>query len=706
MFAPPARPCSPGDFPESPPARGRWATVLAGGLIAVGALLSYHNSLVAPFVFDDKWAILENSTIRHLLDIRTVLTPPAAGGVAGRPLVNLSLAANYAFGGTQVLGYHAFNLAVHLLAGLTLFGLVRRTLGEAGRWEIGDGTPAPGIRSPLSALPQQEATFLALAVALLWTVHPLLTESVTCVVQRNELLMGLFYLLTLYGVVRGAGAARPVRWHVLSVAACLAGMASKEVMVSAPLMALLYDRTFVAGSFRTAWLRRRTLYLGLASTWIVLGWLMITSRHRGGTVGLGLGVSSWDYALTQCRAIVLYLKLTVWPHPLVLDYGAGLVKHASEVLPQAVLLLALAAGTLISLRRRPAWGFAGAWFFAILAPSSSVVPLASQTMAEHRMYLPLAAVVAVAVLGAVRLAGTRAGVVLLILAAGLGWTTVSRNAVYHDELSLWRNTVAAYPESARSRTNLGNALLAAGQMAGAIEQYEAALRLQPYTPEAHINLSNAFARLGRPSAAVEHGEAALRLEPDSADAHVNLGNALLQLGRVDEAIGHYEAALRIQPGAPDVRVNLGAALLKVGRAADAVRQYEAAARLEPARAETQAALANALVKQGDTAAALPHLAEAVRLNPTDAEAHFTLGNLYAESNQFPEAIAAYQEAVRLDPTHFMARNNLGNALMVVGRVDEAIVAYTAALQLQPDNATVRGNLRDAQTLRRRTRPGP
>ena len=730
MFAPPARPCSPGDFPESPPARGRWATVLAGGLIAVGALLSYHNSLVAPFVFDDKWAILENPTIRHLLDIRTVLTPPAAGGVAGRPLVNLSLAVNYAFGGTQVLGYHAFNLAVHLLAGLTLFGLVRRTLrlysGQApvaaGSREQGAGSKGQGATGretnselraspPLHLTPNTlsdadgNATFLALAVALLWTVHPLLTESVTCVVQRNELLMGLFYLLTLYGVVRGAGAARPVRWHVLSVAACLAGMASKEVMVSAPLMVLLYDRTFVAGTFRAAWQRRRALYLGLAGTWVLLAVLMLGSQKRGGTVGFGLGVSPWDYALTQCRAIVLYLKLALWPHPLVLDYGAGLVKHVTAVLPQAGLLLLLVAATIVALRRWPAWGFAGAWFFAILAPSSSVVPLASQTMAEHRMYLPLVAVVAAAVLGAARLLGRCSGVLLLALALGMGWVTTRRNAVYLDELTLWQATVAAYPESARSHTNLGNTLLAAGRLSEAIGQYEAALRLQPYAPEAHINLSNAFARLGRPSAAVEHGEAALRLEPDSADAHVNLGNALLQLGRVDEAIGHYEAALRIQPDAPDVRVNLGAALLRVGRAADAVRQYEAAARLEPARAETQAALANALVKQGDTAAALPHLAEAVRLNPTDAEAHFTLGNLYAESNQFPEAIAAYQEAVRLDPTHFMARNNLGNALMVVGRVDEAIVAYTAALQLQPDNATVRGNLRDAQALRRTARPG-
>lgn len=686
---------------------------LAGGVIGLAALLAYCSSLTAPFVFDDKATVLENSTIRHLANIREVLMPPTSGGVSGRPLVNLSLAVNYALGGTAVWGYHAFNLAIHILAGLTLFGILRRTLVRApGRsllWgddsKHGDPSDSLSRESPARRLLPDAATRLALAIALLWTVHPLQTETVTCVVQRNELLMGLFYLLTLYCCIRGVGSPKPAGWYALATTACLAGMASKEVMVSAPLMVLLYDRTFVAGSFRAAWQRRRALYLGLAGTWVLLGVLMIGSQRRGGTVGFGLGVSPWDYALTQCRAIVLYLKLAIWPHPLVLDYGTGLVKHAAEVLPQAALLVLLAAGTGISLWRRPALGLAGAWFFAILAPSSSVVPLASQTMAEHRMYLPLAAVIGLAVLAGHRLAGQRSLVGCLTLAVGLGWATVNRNAVYRSELSLWRDTVASYPDNARAHTNLGNTLLSQGQMPEAIAQYEAALRLQPYAPEAHINLSNALARIGRAAEAVEHGEAALRLEPDSADAHINLGNALVQLGRTAEAIEHYEAALRIQPAAADVRVNLGAALLKAERTDDAVRQYEAALRLEPAKAETQSALANALATKGDARAALQHYAEAVRLNPANVAAHFALGNLYVQSGRFLEAIAEYQETVRLDPAHFMACNNLGNALMIVGRVDEAIAAYTAALRLQPDNASVRENLEDAQAMRRAARPG-
>jgi protein O-mannosyl-transferase len=185
----------------------------------------------------------------------------------GRPVVNLSLALNYALGGSNVWGYHALNLAIHIiLAGLTLFGVVRRTLLR------------PALRERFSP----SAARLALVVAVLWTAHPLQTEAVTYVSQRCESLMGLFYLLTLYCFVRGADSQRCGWWFTLSVVACLLGMATKEVMVTAPLLVLLYDRTFVTGSFRKAWTRHRRLYLSLAGTWLLLGYLMAGLHYRGG----------------------------------------------------------------------------------------------------------------------------------------------------------------------------------------------------------------------------------------------------------------------------------------------------------------------------------------------------------------------------------------------------------------------------------------
>jgi len=304
--APPASAVAPPLVPPSPQAR--W---LAAALIVVAGLLAYANTLSAPFVFDDTNAVTNNASIRHLA---TALAPPvSAGSAAARPLVNLSFALNHALGGERVEGYHALNLLIHLAAGLALFGLVRRTLL----------LPRLRTRWGAAALP------VAFYAALLWTVHPLLTESVTCVAQRTESLVGLWYLLMFYGLARAADETSPRPWLALSLAACLLGMLTKEVMVAAPLLALAYHALVVDGAWRVAWRRRGKFFALLALTWIPLAWLVAHNSSRYGAAGFGLGVAWWEYALTQCRALGRYLALAFWPHPLVLDYGDAVVRHAS-----------------------------------------------------------------------------------------------------------------------------------------------------------------------------------------------------------------------------------------------------------------------------------------------------------------------------------------------------------------------------------------
>lgn len=628
----------------NPVSGGPWI-LLGGAGLALAAFAAYANSFQAAFVFDDRASVLDNPTIRSL---GQALFPPGGTGVtvAGRPILNLSFALNYAISGLDGWSYHALNLVIHVLSGLALFGLVRRTLA----------------RPPLAARFGEPAGWLALAIAGVWTLHPLQTESVAYLAQRAESLMGLFYLLTLYCFVRSADTARPAAWYGLATTACLLGMGTKEVMVSAPLMVLLHDRTFVAGSFAEAWRRRKALYAGLASTWLLLACCMLGSSTRGGTAGFGLGLSSWAYALTQCRAIAIYLGLAIWPHPLVADYGAGAADNLMEVLPQGLLLLLLVGATAIGLWRRPIPGFMGAWFFVILAPSSSVVPVTAQTMAEHRMYLPLAAVLAAVMIGACLLAGRRMAVAFLALAVGAGWLTARRNEVYHSELALWGDTVAKRPENARARVNLGIALVESGRISEAIAQYEAAIRIQPENAIAHLNLCGAFTRLGRLAEAVGQGETAVRLDPRNANARINLGLALVALGRAGEAVPHYEEALRLEPEAADAHANLGAALLQLGRTAEAVAHYQTAVRLEPGRAQTWCDLALALAQQGGQAASRRAGEHALLLRSDFPKAHWVLGNLDAVEGNFASAIDHFRRAIALDPDYVAARDSLAHAL--------------------------------------------
>ena len=166
---------------------------------------------------------------------------------------------------------------------------MRRTLRLPALSHVEGPAPSavggPALRERFGA----KATWIAVAVALLWALHPLQTESVTYVVQRAESLMGLFYLLTLHGLVRAVVSPNPQAWFAVSAGACLCGMASKEVMVSAPLIVLLFDRTFVAGTFAAAWRQRWKYYVALSATWILLG--RVRGRHLPLQVLVPLGLS-------------------------------------------------------------------------------------------------------------------------------------------------------------------------------------------------------------------------------------------------------------------------------------------------------------------------------------------------------------------------------------------------------------------------------
>jgi len=667
-------------------ATSRRALWLAGGSLVLAGFAAYHNSLGGPFVFDDVPAITGNASIRRLWPLGPVLAPELDGGltVSGRPLVNLSLALNYLLGGEAVRGYHLFNLLTHLLAGLTLFGLVRRTLRQR------------------RLAPRFDAVALTMgwAVAAIWLLHPLQTESVTYIVQRAESLMGLCYLLTLYAFVRSMESPRASLWFILSFAACLTGMATKEVMVTAPLMVLLYDRTFVAGTFRDALRLRWRYYLGLAGTWILLAWLVAGTTGRGGTAGFGTTVGPWSYLLTQCQAIVRYLRLTVWPDPLVFDYGTASVSGLGEVWPQALVLVALAAGTGAALASRPVWGFIGAWFFVIMAPSSSFVPVASQTMAEHRMYLPLAAVVIVAVAGLHAWLGRRGLLVCGALAAALGGITFWRNVDYRSELALWTDTAAKQPLNGRAHNNLGEAVFAAGRPAEALAHYAEAIRLQPAAPEPHYNLGLALARLGRPVEAIARYEEALRLQPDYPDAQNNLGNALLAVGRLAEAGALYESALRSRPDWAEAHSNLANVRLEQGRPAEAIRHGEEAVRLDPRFAEARLNLGNALAQTGQWTAALASYEEALRLKPDDADAANNLGNVLVELGRLPEAIGRYERALQLKGDYAEPRRNLAAVLAHLGRLPEASAHLRAYLHLRPDDQAARAELARLQALTR------
>lgn len=659
------------------------ARLLAGPLLLLLGLIVYASSLTAPFQFDDLEAIEGNPTIRRL-SVDTLRPPVDGTGVAGRPIVNLSLALNHALGGHDPAGYHLFNVTLHALSSLVLFGLVRRTLQQ-----------------PPLHVGAERALLAAWMAAAVWLVHPEQTESVTGVIQRTELLVGFFYLLTLYAFVRGVGPNASRAWLGAAIAACLLGMASKEVMVTAPLLVLLYDRTFVAGNFRAAWQARRSFYLGLAATWLLLGWLVLRGGgSRGNAAGFGLGVTPLEYALKQCDAIWIYLKLAFWPYPLVVDYGSDLTVHPAWIWVQALLLATLVGGTVHALVRRPVAGFLGAWFFAILAPSSSVVPLLTQTVAEHRMYLPLAALVVPAVAWAPRRIASGRGSVLagLCVLTAFGSLTRLRNADYRSGVALWQDTVAKRPRNPRAWHNLGVELARdAARAEQAAASFRAALRLDSQSAEAHYGLALLLARTpGGTEEAIAHYTAAVLAAPTHVEAQLNLADLLAgQPERLPDALALYAHVLARDDANPRAHNNLAAALAQLpDRTDEAIAHHEKALRLRPGDALAHYNLANLLARStARVPEAIAHYERALALRPELVPAHYNLANELGKlPGRLPDAITHYEAALRLQPDYLSAHFNLAIAYARTGRTTDAIRHFEIVLQLNPSAEEARRNI--------------
>lgn len=704
--------------PPAAPARGGF---WLGVLLVAAVVAAYHNALPGEFLFDDTESVRDNPTIRSLA---TAWVPPADSGqtVAGRPLLNFSFALNRVLLGAAPAGFHAVNLGIHVVATLLVFLLTRAALrGPVLRARWGD-----------------DASGLAAGVALVWGVHPLGTESVTYIVQRAESLAAAWVLLALFAFARGAerpaGEAAEVSrrrrrlWWTLSFVATLLGVATKEVVAVVPVLAWLYDAAFLAGDVRAAWRARWKTYALLAVAWLPLAFFVAHAGQRGGTAGLGTAIDSWTYLVTQSRAVWLYLKLAFWPAPLVIDHGLPTYALA-EVWPFAAATVVLLASTVWALRCRPAVGFLGAWFFVLLAPSSSFVPVATQTIAEHRMYLPLAAVVA----GVLVLLWSRIGrvtwVVIVLAALAGGLTTWQRNLDYRSEEAMWRLATAQNPENPRPPAALGAVLLNSGRPNEAIpwltkaaemaprdaryrlalarglanarrweaawSEFDAAVRLAPALCEAHVSYGNALAEVGRHADAVAHFERALALKPDLVAVRFNLANALYWSGRVVESLPHYEAALAREPAALDVRTNYAGALVAAGNLDRAFAEATAVLHQDAKLAPAHFVVAQVWFARSDYDVARKELEETLRLDARHRDAHYALGQLELATEHPSEAEKHFAEFLKLEPNAAAGHNARGIALAQLGRLSEARDAFSRAVALAPDFTDARENLRRA-----------
>jgi tetratricopeptide (TPR) repeat protein len=595
------------DLPNFPVKYEAWLLLVFGTLV----FLIYASTLTGPFIFDDKHNIQQNRYIRmDRLRPGSIAKAALQSPSRHRPVANVSFALNYYFHRYNPVGYHFVNILIHIINGTLLYLLAKITLL----------TPAlKGDYDPF------KAGWIPLLTALIWTLHPLQTQSVSYIVQRMNSLATLFYLLCLWFYVKYRLAERTKQSSWLLVGCAASGVlavGSKEIAATLPLFIILYEWFFFQG-VRRAWLKKKIPLIAAAFiVFAVLSWFFLGMDPLSSitTDAVHRKLPPGQRVLTEFRVVVFYLSLLIWPHPSRLNLDHDFMVSNSLTDPVSTLLsLAAIAGmvgaAIFLARKTPLISFAILWFFGNLVIESSVIDL--EIIFEHRAYLPSSMLIFMLVSLIFKYVKPRQiciAVLCAVVAVESFWT-YQRNRVWADAVTLWQDCVAKSPGKARPYNNLGVALAQAGQLEAAIENYYHALRINPDYGNAHYNLGSALARKGNLKNGTAHLLRAVELQPDSHEARNNLGIALLKQGELPEAITQFRTAL--QHNADDSRAhnNLGIALGRQHHLPEAVFHFREALRLDPAYAEAHNNLGDALRRQGKFKEAHQHFSEALRINP-------------------------------------------------------------------------------------------
>jgi tetratricopeptide (TPR) repeat protein len=620
----------------------RRAAVYAA-LIVLGAVLPYLNGLEAPLTYDDVELLEENVDMRSLSS--------AWEGAWPRRFASLTFAANYSWTKTSLRGYHATNIAIHAAAGLCLLALAGRILSapRCPEWTRG------------------RALELAAAIAILWVVHPLQTESVTYVIQRFESLAGMLILLTLWLVARSWAATGRRAWVWLAAAMLAAWLAfqSKETAVVLPALVVAMDRCCFVGNWREVLRRQWVLYafLAVGAAWTVAH-AGVIATDESASAGLGIAaLTPWRYLRSQPGVILHYLRLSFAPLELCIDYRWSVAESPFQIFGLGAVILALLAIAAVWLRRQPPLGFVAISFFILLGPTSSFVPILDLAV-EHRMYLPLASVFGLVVVGAASVARTYASRIgaswpiavasggLLAVVLAFAVRTYHRNEDYAEPTRLWSQPLARNPANLRARTNLAAHLTKQGKYSEALEHLAALEPSMPNNAQLHNHFGIIHQKLGQPGEAMRRFHQAIGADPRFSPALFNLGSIHFQTGEWERAAEFFRAAIAGNARSEEAWGALGWALENSGDDREAVACFRRALELDPGLIVVPVRLADLLATSPFADVRDPP--QALRLSESLAQRTRgrnryvldTLAAAYAANGRYADAIKTAKRALR------------------------------------------------------------
>lgn len=705
-------------LPATPSPVARLNPKLLYILLSLIPLCVFLNSLQSGFVYDDIGVIEDNYFIRSLQNVPKIFSRNyfhLANELSYRPVVTLTYFLDYTIWRLNPFGYHLTNVILHTINCFLLYAIVLRLVR---------------MRS------------VALFSAILFSIHPCVTEAVNAISYREDILATLFIFLSCLCLILSGKKV----YYALSLLSYLLSLFSKETAIVMPLFIILYwaffmrkypssllpvqkdavnfpstlrsnsDESFL--SAKTGWVRYFTnYYLGyiLTSFFYLIIRFIVMKNPLEASVGYVKGSVAINF-MTMAKILGSYVKLMFLPFHLSADYTIAPVLSIFDASFITSLILLVAVGFIIFkmihttvslhvLSRDRIYGMFMLCFFAALLPVLNIVPI-GHIMADRYLYLPVAGF-CIVISGLLfhevitqpplskrekfpvynhTILSKSAFIIPLISILCIFFTTktILRNRDWRNEYTFWTKILSEQPQNYDAHNNLGNYFYKQGALDRAIYELEEAIRLKKNYPEGHNSLGTMYIDKGLIDKAIAEYAKAVKYRPIFPQAYYNLGNAYIKKGLVDDAIKFFNKAISQGMYNPQVFNNLGSAYMKKGMMDEAVAQYQRALSVYKDFAEVHSNLGYVYTEKGDLDRAMFELREALRLQPSHANAHNNLGAVYCQQGSWDMALDEFMNAVRFDPKNASAHKNIGMIYFTKGDKQRAKEHLLQMLKCDPN----------------------
>jgi tetratricopeptide (TPR) repeat protein len=637
-------------------------------LIIVLGTIIYSNSFYGEFHFDDGMHIVQQN---RLNDLSSYLNFSTWTRINDRPLAYFTLAINRSLNGTNVFGYHAFNLIVHLLTSMMVFFFALLIFSQK-------------IIQPIQIKGKEK--LIALFVALIFLCHPIQTQAVSYVIQRMTSLAALFYIASsfFYFRARLSQVAGDLKlkfnlYYFLMVITAVAAILSKQIAITLPLVFLLIEFFFIRnkeGKRFNKFLLIGVSVISVSFVSVIIGGLLPQETES---------ISRFEYFLTQLRVIVKYVQLLVLPISQNLDYDFAISKSiwGRDELISGIVVISLLASIFKLYRKQPLISFGLAWFFITLIVESSIIPI-RDVIFEHRLYLPMfgfaliLVVVLLETLNKIKL--KQLILVFSIIVTVYSCLTIVRNTVWKTNLSLWRDVVQKSPTKARPHINLGIAYFHLIKPLRAIDQFNKASKIEPENENIYYNrarvylsnnrvdeavldlnqsilLNNKFAkafdaraeaklRLNQLDAAITDCSNAIELLPELESAWFTRSKAYLFKGEIERALSDLNVVIDLHPDFAPALTNRALVFLYLGKYIEAISDLNKAIDLDQQLIDTYNDMAKTVYAMGQFNFSSIYLTSALRHNAKDGEMLKFRGVCYLKQSRVEEAYNDFLKAIK------------------------------------------------------------